>query len=72
MSDKGLRMTAIRVQRGDRLNVHGRWLEVKAIRPDHYASGGPVVTFVFKADPALRVPLGMQVIVRRRHGRRVW
>ncbi|MBW1596900.1 hypothetical protein [Streptomyces sp. JJ38] len=72
MSDKGLRMTTVRVQREDWLNVHGRWLEVKAIRPDHYTSGGPAVTFVFKAGPALRVPLGKQVTVRRRPGRGTW
>ncbi|MGD3112964.1 hypothetical protein [Streptomyces sp. YGL11-2] len=49
------RMTALRVRRGDLVSVRGRWQEVKAVRNDRIASGGPVVMIVFKTGQPLRV-----------------
>lgn len=49
------RMSALRVQRGDLVSVRGRWQEVKAVRSDRIANGGPVVLIVFKTGQPLRV-----------------
>lgn len=57
-------LIAARVQRGDRVQVGGRWLEVTAVRPGRYASGGPAVTLVFTAAPSLRVHAAQQMSIR--------
>lgn len=49
------RVIAVSVQRGDRVSVRGQWREIKAVRADRYAWGGPVVVLVFKSGSALRV-----------------
>ncbi|MEU3460617.1 hypothetical protein ABZ721_11755 [Streptomyces sp. NPDC006733] len=49
------RVAALRVKRGDRVSVHGRRHEVKAVRAGRYASGDLMVTLVFKSGSPLRM-----------------
>ncbi|MFI2349488.1 hypothetical protein ACH492_21040 [Streptomyces sp. NPDC019443] len=60
------RVMALRVRRGDWVSAHGLWREVKAIRSDRYAAGGPQVVLVFKEGPALRVNAADELTVDRR------
>ncbi|MDQ0943358.1 hypothetical protein QFZ67_005063 [Streptomyces sp. V1I1] len=60
------RVMALRVRRGDWVSAHGRWREVKAVRSERYASGGPQVVLVFKVGPALRVNAADALTVDRR------
>lgn len=59
------RLAALRVQRGDWVSAYGRWREVKAVRSDRYASGGPQVVLVFRSGPALRVHAADVLMVDR-------
>lgn len=65
------RMSALKVQRGDRVLVRGEWREVKAVRSERYGSGGPAVTLVFKSGGPLRAHAGDLLDVDRggRRGR---
>jgi hypothetical protein len=62
------RVMAVQVRRGDWVSAHGQGREVKAVRSDRYASGGPQVVLVFKAGPSLRVNAA-DVLTVDRHGR---
>lgn len=59
------RMTAARLQAGDRVEVDGQWWEVTAVRFSRYPSGGSAVTLTFRSAPALRMPAGKQLRVEQ-------
>ena len=65
MSGDGARMVAVKVRRGDWVSVRGRWLEVKAVRDERYASSGPSVVLVFKEGRPLRMHATETVLVDR-------
>lgn len=53
-----VRVPAVRLRRGDQVNVRGVVREVTATRVEHYASGDPAVVVLFTSGPSLRVHAG--------------
>ncbi|MFF2066420.1 hypothetical protein ACFVWZ_32220 [Streptomyces sp. NPDC058200] len=58
-----LRLCAMRLQRGDRVIVAGRWREIRDARTDRYATGGLAMVLIFETGPPLRLPAASELTV---------
>ncbi|MET9290482.1 hypothetical protein [Streptomyces sp. NPDC003077] len=56
---------ALYVVCGDRVRVHGHWHQVRAVRSERFATGGPALLLLFMAAPSWRVHPARVLYVNR-------